>query len=173
MKRRKPRHAFPNQTPEKNQTPRSFGMASLSQRLIGSRLFKNTELIFWLVFLCVPVVTGWLDYQSLPGEFYNSERHELLKSHVNEAWPEGLGTYTVPDSWRDEATGTIYSADSFSAHHRSEARRLGIGWFAYGLIGCAFFAHGRGMKGRGAFFRAFRNSVILNAVVALFIFWIT
>ncbi len=173
MSRQKKHHNLPNRATDQTQTPRKFALLQLLQRVIGAQLFKKTELIFWLVFLCVPVFTGWLDYQSLPDEFYDPTRHELLKSHMEEAWPEGLGTYMVPDSWRDQATGTIFSANFFSAHHQSEARRLGISWFGYGLIGCAFFAYCQGMKGRCVFFRTFRNSVILNVAVAIFVFWIT
>ena len=173
MKRRKTHHNFANRTTEQMQSPRRFGLVQRLQRVIGAQLFKKTGLIFWLVFLCVPVFTGWLDYQSLPDEVYDPTRHELLKSHMKEAWPEGMGTYRVPDSWRDKATGTIYSVDSFSAHRQSEARRLGINCFGYGLIGCAFFAYSRGTKGQSAFLRAFRNSVILNAAVAIFVFCMT
>ena len=173
MKRRRTRHNFPNRTTEQIQSPRGFGLVQRLQQFICARLFKNMELTFWLVFLCVPVFTGWLDYQSLPDEVYNPAKHDLLKSHIRDAWPEGLGTYRVPDSWRDKATNTIYSADSFSAHRQSEARRLGINFFGYGLIGCAFFAYSRGTKGQNQFLKAFRNSVILNAAVAIFVFWLT
>ena len=155
------------------QTPSKVGLAQRLQRVIGDQLFKHKELIFWLVFVSVPVFTGWLDYQSLPDEVYDPTRHELLKSHIKEAWPEGMGTYRVPDSWRDTATSTIYSADAFSRHRQSEAKRLGISWFIYGLIGCAFFTYSRGTKGQSAFLRAFRNSVIFNAVVAVLVFWMT
>jgi len=173
MKRQRTHHKLQNQTTAQMQTPGKVGLAQRLCRYIGDQLFKHTELIFWLVFLCVPVVTGWLNYQSLPDEVYDPTRHELLKSHVEEAWPQGLGTYMVPDSWRHGATGTIYSADAFSAHRQAEAKRLGISWFVYGLIGCAFFAFSRRMKGQSAVISAFRNSLILNAAVALFVFWIT
>jgi hypothetical protein len=173
MKRQRTHHKLKNPTTEQMQTPSKVGLAQRLQRVIGDQLFKHTELIFWLVFVSVPVFTGWLDYQSLPDEVYDPTRHELLKSHVKEAWPQGLGTYMIPDSWRHTATSTIYDANSFSAHHQSEAKRLGMHWFGYGLIGCAFFAHSRGTKGQSAFLRAFRNSVILNAAVAIFVFWMT
>jgi hypothetical protein len=173
MKRQRTHHKVQNPTTEQMQTPSKVGLAQRLQGIIGSQLLKHTELIFWLVFLCVPVFTGWLDYQSLPDEVYDPTRHELLKSQVKEAWPQGLGTYMVPDSWRNGATGTIYSTHAFSAHRQSEAKRLGISWFVYGLIGCAFFAFSRSMKGQSAVIRAFRNSLILNAAVALFVFWIT
>src|SRR5450631_3645212 len=123
VKRRRTHHNFANRTPEQIQPPHRFGLVQRLEQIISARLFKNTGLIFWMVFLCVPVFTGWLDYQSLPDEIFDPTRHELLKSHIRDAWPEGLGTYRVPDSWRNEATGTIYTADSFSAHRQSEARR--------------------------------------------------
>jgi hypothetical protein len=173
VKRKRTHHNQPKLAAEQMQTPGKVGLAQRLQRIIGSQLFKNMELTFWLVFICVPVFTGWLDYQSLPDEVYDPARHELLKSHMKEAWPDGMGTYRVPDSWRDKATSTIYSAGSFSAHRQSEAKRLGINCFGYGLIGCGFFAYSRGAKGQSAFLRAFRKSIILNAAVAIFVFWMT
>ena len=173
MKRRRSRHNFANPTPDQIQSPRRLGPAQRWRQFFGTLLFKKAGVIFWLVYLCVPVFTGWLDYQSLPDEIYDPTRHELLKSHIRDAWPEGLGTYRVPDSWRNEATGTIYTAGSFSEHRQSEAARLGINYFAYGLIGCAFFAYSRGRKEQSAFFGAFRNSLIFNAAVAVFVFLMT
>jgi hypothetical protein len=90
MSRQKKHHNLPNRATDQTQTPRKFALLQLLQRVIGAQLFKKTELIFWLVFLCVPVFTGWLDYQSLPDEFYDPTRHELLKSHMEEAYGSRL-----------------------------------------------------------------------------------
>ncbi len=134
--------------------------------------FKKFEIVFWVIYLALPMVTGWLDYQSLPNEHYDPSRHEILRSHAKEAWPEGLGTYQIPDVWKDQATGTVYTFESFSEHHRSEAKRLGLMWFAYGLIGCVFFAYCCFVKERGSFISAFMKGSAIDLVVALIVFWL-
>src|SRR4051794_10714187 len=59
------------------------------------------EIIVWTVYLVLPGLTGWLDYRPLPNGHYEPQRHELLSFHLREGWPNGLGSYTVPESLRD------------------------------------------------------------------------
>jgi len=130
------------------------------------------EMTCWLVFFLVPLLTGWLDYRALPGEHYDSERHQVVRSHVEEAWPEGLGDYEVPDVWRDRASGEVYSAESFVAHHRAEAERLAIVWFGYGLIGCGLFTYGRRMRAQSPIAATFAKAAVVDLAVALFVYWL-
>jgi hypothetical protein len=61
MKRRKPRHAPKNETAEQVQSSREFSLMQRFGRFVGDQIFKKMELIFWLLFLCVPLYTGGLD----------------------------------------------------------------------------------------------------------------
>lgn len=142
--------------------------------LLGSRIsLPKLEVVFWLGYLLLPASTGWLDYRSLSNEHYDPEQHELLTYHVREGWPNGLGSYKVADTWRDEKTGEKYTPDLFVEHHRSEARRLGITCFAYGLPGCAFFAFSRVARKKNTFLNALKNALLVDVAVSILAFLIT
>ena len=174
MRRHRSRDRARTRTPEASPTPTKHPVQILWERLAGARFFKRTEIVFWLIYLFAPMFTGWLDYRALPNEYFDPARHTVVKSHHREMWPQLAGdSYEVPDAWRDDATNTTYTAESFSAHHRSEAQRLGLSCFTYGLIGCAFFAYCRSMKDQSGFLRAFRNATIIDVLIALLVFWIT
>lgn len=140
--------------------------------LVTESKLNKIELVIWIGYLVLPVITQWLAYQPLPDE-YRGEKHELLESHFEECGPEGLRSCEVPDTWRDDQTGKIYTADQFTGHHRSEAKRVGITAFAYGLIGCLFFAYGRAVRGRDTFIRAIAKATVANIFISLFLFWLT
>jgi hypothetical protein len=125
----------------------------------------------WAVFLLLPALSGWLDYQPLPNERYEPQRHELLSFHVREGWPNGLGSYKVAETWRDQKSGDVYSAALFEAHHRSEARRLATNCFLYGLAGCAFFAYGRHARKKDTLARAFGRALLVDCAVSTFAFF--
>jgi hypothetical protein len=114
---------------------------------------------------------GWLAYQPLSNE-YDEKKHKLLESHFEECGPEGLKGCEIPDKWRDEETGKIYTAGQFTEHHHSEARRIGIAAFAYGLIACLFFAYGCVVQGREKFPEGFKKAVVVNILFSLFMYWI-
>jgi hypothetical protein len=141
------------------------------RRLPAARIsFQKFEVLFWLVFLLLPAFTGWLDYQPLPNEHYDPQQHQLLSFHVREGWPNGLGSYKVPETWRDEKSGEQYSAQLFVEHHKREARRLGITCFAYGLFGCAFFGYSRVVRKKNTFLKAFRSALMVDFIVSMLAF---
>jgi hypothetical protein len=133
--------------------------------------FTKLEPVFWVAYVLLPIFTGWLVYQPLANE-YDKNKHELLESHFEECGPEGLRSCEVPDKWRDEETGKVYTSGQFTERHRSEGRRIGITTFAYGLIACLFFAYSRVVRRRETFFKGFKRSIVVNVLVALFMYWI-
>jgi hypothetical protein len=171
-KRRKIRRVSAHQGDARDSTPRSIPLLP-ARRVFGIEVyFKQIEIMFWIVYASLPFLTGWMDYRPLMNEHYDPSRHELLEFHMREGWPNGLGTYKVPDSWRDAATGQAYSVQAFSQHHQDEARRLGLTCLAYGLVGCVFFAYGRVIRKKSTFMHAFRNALYLTAAISILAFWI-
>jgi hypothetical protein len=134
--------------------------------------FKKLEPVVWILYVLLPIFTGWFAYQRLPNE-YDEQRHELLRSHSEECGPEGLRSCEVPDEWRDKTTRRIYTASQFTGHRRAEARRIGVTAFAYGLIGCVLFAYGRVVRKRDTFFAGFGKAVVVNLILSLFFYWVT
>lgn len=133
--------------------------------------FKNLELAFWAAYFVLPIYTGWLVYKPSLHE-YDETRDVLLDSH-----PVGCGTESFvicdfPDKWRDGATGQIYTSGMFLKHHRSESWRISLTAFAYGLIGCLFFAYGRIALHRGTFLKGFQKALMTNAAISIFVYWI-
>jgi hypothetical protein len=133
---------------------------------------RHLETIFWAAYLLLPALTGWLDYQPLPNERYEPQHHELLSFHVREGWPNGLGSYKVPETWRDLKSGEVYSAPLFEAHHQSEARRLATNCFLYGLAGCAFFAYGRHARKKDTLAKAFGRAFVVDCAVSTFAYFL-
>jgi len=135
---------------------------------IDSSFCQNLRVAFWVVYIVLPIFTGWLAYDWLPNESFDEKRHDLLAAHeVGDRW----GDYGErPDIWRHKSTGDIYTPASFAVHRNSEARRLAATWFVYGLIGCFFFAYIRVAKKQSSFFEAFGKAVLLNLAVAIYTF---
>ncbi len=165
---------FSNDRPlESNRIGSSFPVGNWKRLLALRPSFLKVEIAFWLVYLILPLSTGWLDYQHLPNEQYDAERHELLDFHTREGWPNGLGSYKVPDVWRDAKTGERFTTQFFYENHKSEARRLAIAYFAYGLLGCAFFALSRVVKKKRSFLHAFRAALMVNTAISILAFVFT
>ena len=95
---------------------------------------------FWVFYILVAIFSGFMNYQYLPNESYDESKHELLESHFESCGTENMQSCEVFDKWRDDATGKIYTFNQFPAHRRSEAGRISITVFAYGLIWCLFSA---------------------------------
>ena len=156
----------------RDSTPRSIPV-SPARKVFGiAACFRKIETMFWIVYASLPFLTGWMDYHPLVNEHYDPTRHELIAFHMREGWPNGLGTYKVPDSWRDAATGEAYTVRDFSRHHQNEAKRLGLTCLAYGLVGCVFFAYGRLIRKKNTFLGAFRNALFLTAAISTLAFWV-
>lgn len=133
--------------------------------------FKKIEVVFWIVYILMPIFSGWMVYRPLPNE-YDEKKHELLDSHHDECGLGGLQSCEVPDKWRDEETGKIYVLEQFTEHHRSEGRRIAITTFAYGLVGCTFFAFTRRRRTGQPFTKAFQKALMVNIIGSLFMYWI-
>jgi hypothetical protein len=139
---------------------------------------EKAEIVAWLVYILVGVVcllTGVLGYNYLPDQRYDEGKHELLESHLDspDEGPRSGQAYEIPDKWQNVETGKVFTPDQFAAHSRSEARRLGIAIFAYGLIGCLLYGYIRYRRYAGNFFESFGKAVIVNLLVAIVVSWIT
>ncbi len=125
--------------------------------------------VFWVVFILIPLFTGFLHYRCLPNEHFDKEQHELLMSH--EECDDVGRCYDHADEWRDKKTGEVFFAVDFEGHRRDEIVRITTIAFAYGLIGCFAFAYfGRH---EGAFFTRLRKAVLLTAGAAGFVYAVT
>jgi tryptophan-rich sensory protein len=133
--------------------------------------FKTIEPIIWVAYLVALIFSGLLVYHPLPNE-YDAAKHELLKSHIESCGAEGIRTCKIPDKWRDKKTGKIYTADQFAGHRHAEAKRIAGSTFAYGLLGCLFFAFSCVVKRRGKFFTAFGKALLLDIFAAVLMYFL-
>jgi tryptophan-rich sensory protein len=133
--------------------------------------FKTIEPIIWIAYLVALIFSGLLVYHPLPNE-YDAAKHELLKSHIESCGAEGIRACKIPDKWRDKKTGKIYTADQFAGHRHAEAKRIAGSTFAYGLLGCLFFAFSCVVKRRGKFFTAFGKALLLDIFAAVLMYFL-
>lgn len=124
--------------------------------------------VFWLIYICLPLFTGFLSYNWLSQE-YDERNHILLSSHSVECGPNGLNSCDSPDSWKDRNTGKIYHSSEFKAHRRSESIRIAILTFLYGLIGCAFYAWDEKKGSSRSFKELFKEALFVNSFLAIII----
>jgi len=127
--------------------------------------FQKLQVMFWSIYLILPMFTGWLAYDWLPNESYDEKRHTVLVAH--EVTNKLGDDHEIPDMWMDKTTGRIYTPRDFSEHKWSEAKRLATVWFVYGLIGCFFFAYARTVKKQAGFHEAFGKAVLVNLAFAV------
>lgn len=137
-------------------------------RFVETSLFRKLEVAFWIVFIALPIFTGWLAYHWLPNESYDEKEHELLLGREVGDPQEHV---VRPEMWRDKKTGEVFMPAHFSEHRAAEAKRLAATDFAYGLIGCIFYAWARSQKKNEPFFEAFGKAVALNLVIAIYTFF--
>lgn len=135
--------------------------------------FQAVAAFFWLFYFVLPVGTGLLAYQWLPNENYDYRNHELLNSHSESVGPEGLTSAEVPDRWRNDESGEVFTPAMFYKHRAHEAQRLLVVWFGYGLIGCLFYAYSKARAGRGLFMAALISALIVNSALAAFVYLMT
>lgn len=155
---------------------------------------EKIKAAFWVIYILIPIFTGWMTYQYLPNE-YDERKHELLESHHVECGTEGMQSCVVPDKWRNKISGKIYTSSQFASHRRAEAERIAIITFAYGLIGCLFAAywsvvrhrismiklmqklgkeyvqHDFYQQTRKIFFGALKTAFIVDFFISLFVYW--
>lgn len=112
--------------------------------------------------------TGWLTYHRLPNETFDDDEHELLDFYERE---DAHGnTHEVPAVWKHKQTGEVYSTANFSYHRSHEAQRMTASIFAYGLLGCLFFAWMRNLRRKDSFYEAFGKATLVNLAVAICVF---
>ena len=139
---------------------------------MNAAIFTKIKPVFWIAYILLPILTGWFAYAPAENE-YDPNKHELLESHFVDCGPEGLQSCEVPEIWRDERTGETYASSQFADHHRSESTRIATTFFAYGLIGCLFFAVDDVVTKRKKFIKAFQKALVVNAAITAFFYWIT
>lgn len=156
--------------------------------------FEKIKAVFWVVYILIPIFTGWMTYQYLPNE-YDERKHELLESHFVECGTEGMQSCEVPDKWRNINTGKIYTSSQFTSHRRAEAKRIAFITFAYGLIGCVFSAYVSVVRHRLSmirpmqeigkeyvqqnfnhqmrkmFFESLKSALVVDFFISLFVYW--
>jgi hypothetical protein len=136
----------------------------------NSRLYGFVRGAFWIIFLVLPIITGWLAYDWQPNESFDERRHNLLDFSEIEDTNGNIGAR--PEVWEDKKTGEVISRADFKEHRGREARRMAAVWFAYGLIGCFAFAWARSAQGKSSFYDAFGRATLVNLASAAFT-WLT
>lgn len=137
------------------------------------KIIIKYEPLLWVIFVLVPIFTGWLHYDYLPHEYPYDSRHEVLEFYPEAVGPEGLQSAEVPDKWRDIATGEIFTSEDFADHRKQEAWRRVFIWFAYGLVGCFLFATLQVVKKRRLFFPSLGIAVAVNFASTLLFYGVT
>lgn len=140
---------------------------------MSSPLYRKIAVALWALYVLTPVATGLLAYHWLPNESYDESKHELLDSRSEGSWPEDLTKVEVPERWKDERTGEVFTSANFEHHRKQEADRLFFTWFAYGLLGCLFYAYGRFKEEKSSFAHALKRSLLVNFAISVFIYWLT
>jgi hypothetical protein len=129
------------------------------------KLSPKAEVIFWVLFLVVPIITGLLAYNWLPNESYNPALHQLIASH--EISDDEGRTGTVYDEWKDKKTGRMFRLEDFEEHRRAESLRMAYTSFMYGLIGCAFFGFRQSGREGKKFVVSFGQAAAVNLAFAI------
>jgi len=132
---------------------------------------RRLEILFWIAFVVVPLLTGILAYRWLPNESFDERKHELLLGdQVGDRWQEHGVRARM---WKSKKTGEVFTPASFDEHRAAEAIRLPVTWFTYGLLGCVVYAwrSSRSQGQGGTFFHRFGTAVALNLVAAVFAYF--
>ena len=101
---------------------------------------------FWIIFITIPLITGFLNYEKSSNEF-NDRKHEVIELQDVECGPEGLVSCEKVTTWKDIKSGRIFHDYQFKNHRLAEAMRISILSFLYGLIAC--FCHAWHSKNYG------------------------
>ena len=127
---------------------------------------QKIEALFWIFYLLFPILSGyWQAYDWLPHESYTFGSHTLVASHEV---CDDTRCGDVADMWKDKETGEFYTREDFADHRHSEALRMAVTWFVYGVIGCFAFAYFRDLKSPGTFSKYLRGALCVNAAIAAF-----
>jgi hypothetical protein len=128
---------------------------------------RRLERSFWMLFIALPIFTGWLSYDLLPNEAFDKQHHIAISSHIVCHGAEDQECGDAVDIWKDARTGKTYTRAQFAHHEQTEHFRMLYTNFGYGLIGCLAFGVFRETKNRGIFFSAFGKAVLVNAGICL------
>jgi hypothetical protein len=94
---------------------------------------------FWVIFIAIPLFTGFLRYEPDENEF-DDRRHQVVETQDVECGTEGLNSCEQVNVWKDLKSGKIFHSSQFKNHRRLEAFRIACLSFLYGLIACIFHA---------------------------------
>ena len=145
---------------------------TLASGAMSNSIYRKLVPVFWVVYiLVVPISTGMFNYHYLPNESYDEGKDVLLKSHSEETNDYG-GWAEVPDQWQDTHSGIIYTPADFKNHRMMEKRRIAENAFNYGIVACLFYAYDRNFFAKRDFFHVFRQTVLINFLIAIFLYWI-
>lgn len=156
---------------------------------MNKETFEKIEVAFWIIYIIIPVVFGWLTYQPSPFD-YNEDTHELLELRTEECGTDGLLDCLVPEAWRDRQSGKILTPSSLEAHRKAEAIRISLSAFLYGLIGSLFHSIAAAVRQRNAemrdaikyqievdrdairkaFYKGMVRSILFNLAIAAILF---
>lgn len=142
-------------------------------QLVTEQTFRKYEKYFWCAYILLPLFTGFLNYNWLPNESYDERKHEQLSSRIVDTNPVG-GSEEVAKMWRSKTSDRIYSREAFSEHRHTEAARMSVTTFLYGLIGCFFFAYGQEIKKQGNFVSEIKVALLYDtaaAIMIIFLIW--
>lgn len=139
---------------------------------MSNSIYRKLVPVFWVVYiLVVPISTGMFNYHDLPNESYDERKDVLLKSHSEETDDHG-GWAEVPDQWQDAHSGIIYTPEGFKNHRMMEKRRIAENAFDYGIIACLFYAYDKKLFAKSDFFHVFRQTILINFMIAFFVYCI-
>ncbi len=133
-----------------------------------TEVYGKAKSLFWLIYIGLPLFSGFLSYNWLPQE-YDERQHILIESHSVDCGMNGMNSCEVPDVWRDKDSGQVYNASQFSEHRRYESIRISILSFLYGLIGCLFFAWDASRSKNMTFIGAFKNALFFDVALSIVI----
>lgn len=143
---------------------------------VNKKWLGIVQLLFWVVFILFPLLSGLLAYHWLPNEAPMLSDGEVLKPYKilasHQECNDGGDCGTVADVWLNTETGKTYSKQDFVSHRYAERNRMTVTWFLYGLIGCFFYA-GISYYQKKDFFRHFGIAMVINIIIALYTFFTT
>ena len=129
--------------------------------LLDSRRIRIT---LWIIYFLFPLFSGISQYNWLPDESYDEKIHELISSH--EDCEDFRPCVDRPEVWRNLKTGKILTPEEFSWHRNAESIRMACTYFAYGIIGCFFFALISSRAKPGSFYESLGKALCVNICIA-------
>jgi len=109
---------------------------------------------FWVIYLLLPLFTGILAYDYLPGEGCHPSKYEVIQ--------EGSDG---PLAWRSKETGQVFYWAEFKEQREHERYRLLVVWLGYGFLGSLAYAYQRS-DGDDNFYARLGRGTIVNIIVA-------